>query len=117
MTMPAITAATRPGPIEPASGGQSFEGRVIEICDEPPAHGALGIVWISIVPESSSLMDVRGLVVWPGTAIAVSGGDGACPGEADTPKRGDRVRARASCEEYWSIPPIYDASRIELVRC
>lgn len=116
MTTSALTAATRPGPIEPTSCGQSFEGRVIEICDEPPAHGALGIVWISIAPGSSSLMDVRGLVVWPGTAVAACGGDGTCPGGADAPRPGDRVRARASEKEYWSIPPIYDASRIELVR-
>lgn len=113
MPMPALTAATEPGSNGPVPGSQRIEGRVVGISTEPPAHGALGVVWVSIVPRSSSILDVRGLVVWPGTAIVVPNETGR-PG-APIARNGDCLRACASVKEYWSIPPIFDAARIEIL--
>ncbi|MDX1661075.1 MAG: hypothetical protein R3326_04745 [Gemmatimonadota bacterium] len=89
---------------------------MIEISAEPPAHGATGVVWVSIEPGSSSLLDVRGLVLWPGTALVVAGDAQVRPGDAADPRIGDTVRAVVSDEEYWWIPPIHDARRIEIFR-
>ncbi|MBW3660780.1 MAG: hypothetical protein KY397_04005 [Gemmatimonadetes bacterium] len=112
--MPALSAATEPGPPDLAPGSQRLEGRIVEFSPEPPADGALGVVWISIRPGSSSILDVRGLVVWPGTAIVTRDGTGR-PGDSIGPRPGDRLRASASLKEYWSIPPIFDAARIEIL--
>lgn len=114
MPVPAITTATQTGTSDPAPDRQRIEGLVVDTSSEPPAHGALGVVWVSIVPGSSSILDVRGLVVWPGTAIVAPDGSGG-PGDPIRPRTGDRLRAFASLKEYWSIPPIFDATRIEIL--
>lgn len=115
MTMPALTTATRTGPDGPVRGRQWIEGRVVEISMEPPCHGAIAVVWVRTVSDSSSILDVRGLVVWPGTALVAAGEVWWRPDGPGGLQEGDRLRACATEEEYWSIPPIFDATRIEII--
>lgn len=101
--------------LAPEAGRQRIAGRVIEVCPEPPAVGALGVVWVATVPDSSSILDIRGLVLWPSTAIVVSTGGWTRPGDPAELEPGVRVLASATDEEYWWIPPIYDATRVEIL--
>lgn len=108
-TTSTLTAAAGAGPAA-GPAGQRIEGVVVEVSDEPPTRGAVGVAWVATVPGSSSILDLRGLVLWPGTSIA---GSRSRPGPGCDLAPGDRVRARASETEYWSIPPMFDALRIE----
>lgn len=82
-----------------------FIGTVTDVVADTPAEGATTGVWIRTDGK-----DV-GLVVWPMTTIADESG---APVEPSRLRPGVRVRVWVGDSEYLSIPPQYDALRIEL---
>ena len=82
-----------------------FSGVVRSTTDQVPAEGATGSVWVRLGDREV------GLVVWPSTTIVDAVGQ---PADMDALREGVSLRAWTTTEEYFSIPPMYDAVRIEI---
>lgn len=111
----AITASAPIEPIDPAPDRERIEGTVTGISEEAPARGALAVLWLALVSGSSSILDARGLVLWPGTSIVIWTRGWSRPGDLSDLTPLAHVRAWARGEEYYTIPVTYDARWIEIL--
>ena len=100
------------------TGSPRFDGRIISVVgpEGAPGDGDLGGVWIALPPD----FDDRpghgvGLVIWASTEIVVREADGTLRrGSLSDLAAGKRVRAWTTDAEYLSLPPAYDATRVEI---
>ena len=111
----AVGGCSPDAPSEPVAAAESderleedaarFSGVVRSTTDQVPAEGATGTVWVALGDREI------GLVVWPSTSLVDAAGQAV---DMDAVREGMSLRAWTTAEEYLSMPPMYDAVRVEI---
>lgn len=98
-----------------ATGPQDshFAGVIVKATDRSPTESNSARIWVTVDPPTHT--DAAGLHIWPGTRILVQQANGSYQeGSVHDLVEGARYRAWHDGIEMRSLPPQYNATRIEV---
>lgn len=107
-----LAACSGDDPLGVHPDGPTWTGTVAEapLADQPQSGATL--VWITVNPPGAG--ETIGAVIRPTTVILVRSGLGFASGTVGDLEPGDDVRIWSDGVEYFSTPPMFEVTRVEV---